>query len=94
MSPYQKEIDLLSSLLKQDNTLTPSAVKANDSLTGSPQNYKRVLDMTATAYAPGPLDNGKWNDLTYVGGKVAKGVAAVDPRVIPMGTQVMGRRLR
>ena len=44
--------------------------------------------MTATAYAPGPLDNGKWNNLTYMGGTVQHGVAAVDPRVIPMGTKL------
>jgi len=44
--------------------------------------------MTATAYAPGALDNGKWGNLTYMGGKVRKGVAAVDPDVIPMGTRL------
>ncbi|MDD4600596.1 MAG: 3D domain-containing protein, partial [Negativicutes bacterium] len=38
--------------------------------------------------APGPLDNGKWNNLTYVGGIVQKGVVAVDPKIIPMGTKL------
>lgn len=54
----------------------------------APQNYKKVLSMTATAYAPGVLDNGHWNNLTYMGGTIHHGVAAVDPSVIPMGSKL------
>lgn len=88
LAGYQDEFALLSMLLNNTNSLNPKAVENNNSLAGAPQNYRKMLDMTATAYGPGPLDNGKWNDLTYVGGKVKKGVVAVDPKVIPMGTKL------
>ena len=87
IAPYEKELAVITALFT-NQPLTPKGVLDNNSLTGAPQNYKRVLNMTATAYAPGPLDNGKWNNLTYMGGTVQHGVAAVDPRVIPMGTKL------
>lgn len=86
--PYQNQINLLQTLLNINNQLKPETAKANDALLGAPKNYKRVIDITATAYAPGPLDNGKWGNLTYMGGTVHKGVAAVDPNVIPMGSKL------
>lgn len=85
--PYEKEIAIITALLT-NQSLTPKTTLENNSLSGAPQNYKRILNMTATAYAPGPLDNGKWGNLTYVGGIVKHGVVAVDPRVIPMGTKL------
>ena len=88
LAGYQDKVALLANLLNSSNTLIPQAVQNNNSLTGDPQNYRKLLDMTATAYGPGTIDNGKWNDLTYEGGKVKKGVVAVDPAVIPMGTKL------
>ncbi len=88
LAPYQKELGILTTLFGGSNALNPNVARDNNSLTGAPQNYKRALDMTATAYGPGPLDNGKWNNQTFMGGIVRKGVAAVDPRVIPMGTKL------
>lgn len=52
-------------------------------------NAKQVLDITATAYAPGPHDNGPWGDKTHLGTKVRPGVIAVDPRIIPLGSRVL-----
>jgi 3D (Asp-Asp-Asp) domain-containing protein len=86
LSSYQNELTALSMLFKGD-VLSPQTSRDN-TLTGAPQNYSRVLDMTATAYGPGVQDNGKWNNLTYMGGTVRKGVAAVDPTVIPMGSRL------
>lgn len=88
LAPYQEQLNVFSAFINGGTRLTPSSVSENESLTGAPENYRRVIDMTATAYAPGPLDNGKWNSLTYVGGTVKKGVVAVDPRVIPMGSKL------
>lgn len=51
-------------------------------------SYSKKLDIKATAYAPGPHDNGKWGDLTHIGTKVRPGVIAVDPKVIPLGSKV------
>ncbi|MFH1514604.1 MAG: 3D domain-containing protein, partial [bacterium] len=50
---------------------------------------KRVLEMEATAYDAGPISTGKWaNGRTFTGAKAVFGVVAVDPRVIPLGTQL------
>lgn len=87
VGPYEKDIVALVALLNKQS-LIPQAARENNSLTAAPQNYKRILNMTATAYASGPLDNGKWNNQTYVGGVVRPGVAAVDPRIIPIGTKL------
>ncbi|WP_378957084.1 3D domain-containing protein [Pelosinus sp. sgz500959] len=87
IAPYEKEVAMISALLN-NQTLAPQTTRESNSLTGAPQNYKRILNMTATAYGPGMLDNGKWNNLTYMGGTVKHGVVAVDPRVIPMGTKL------
>ena len=88
LQSYEQEFTALSALLNLNQTLAPQAAVNSSTLPGSPQQYARIIDMTATAYGPGPLDNGKWGDLTYMGGKVRKGVAAVDPTVIPMGTRL------
>lgn len=54
----------------------------------APANYKQALDVVATAYAPGPHDNGKWGNLTHIGTQVRPGIIAVDPRVIPLKSKV------
>lgn len=55
---------------------------------GAPTKYEKVLDITATAYAPGPLDNDQWGDKTYMGTTIRPGVIAVDPKVIPLGSRL------
>lgn len=87
LGPYQDRLTSLQALLQQTGLL-PLSLHDSNNLTGAPQNYKRELNMTATAYAPGAHDNGHWGDLTYTGGRVQKGVAAVDPDVIPMGSKL------
>lgn len=87
IAPYEKELGILSTLFN-NQLLAPKTTPDNNVLLGAPQNYKKMIDMTATAYAPGELDNGKWKNQTYVGGIVKHGVAAVDPTVIPMGTKL------
>lgn len=52
-------------------------------------HYTEVLDMEATAYYPGPESTGEWADgYTYTGLLAGKGVVAVDPTVIPLGTRL------
>jgi len=87
IAPYENKVALIAGLFK--NPVLNSPVNhEHQSLTVPPVAYKRIVNMTATAYAPGPLDNGKWNNQTYMGGTVRKGVAAVDPKIIPMGTKL------
>ncbi|EAX48859.1 3D domain protein [Thermosinus carboxydivorans Nor1] len=54
----------------------------------APKDFQQVLDIVATAYAPGPHDNEQWGDKTYLGTKVRPGVIAVDPDIIPLGSRV------
>lgn len=50
---------------------------------------RRVLTMVATAYDPGPHSCGPFaSGRTAIGLPAVKGVIAVDPRVIPLGTRV------
>ncbi|VBB09880.1 Hypothetical protein LUCI_5178 [Lucifera butyrica] len=56
-----------------------------------PEDVKKVLNITATAYAPGRHDNDQWGNKTYMGTRVRPGVIAVDPRVIPLGSRVFIR---
>jgi 3D (Asp-Asp-Asp) domain-containing protein len=55
--------------------------------------YKKVLNMRATAYTATYADTGKGPGdsgfgITYTGVRVRKGIIAVDPRVIPLGSRV------
>ncbi|SMC51996.1 3D domain-containing protein [Sporomusa malonica] len=64
---------------------TPVTAKA---ATNAPDNFQKVLDVRATAYAPGPHDNGPWGDKTHIGTTVRPGIIAVDPNIIPLGSRV------
>lgn len=60
---------------------------------GDVVRYQNVIDMRATAYTASLKDTGKSPDhplfgITATGAKVKKGIIAVDPRVIPLGTKV------
>lgn len=50
-----------------------------------PGRYSRQLTMTATAYTA--FDEGNGNT-TYSGHKLRRGLVAVDPKVIPLGTRL------
>jgi len=50
---------------------------------------RRLLTMTATAYDPGPGSCGRHaKGRTCIGMQAGHGVAAVDPRVIPLGSRI------
>ncbi len=55
---------------------------------GEEVGRNQQMDIVATAYAPGPHDNGKWGNLTHIGTQVRPGVIAVDPKVIPLGSKL------
>ena len=62
--------------------------KDTSSSAKAPSKYEDVLDITATAYAPGAHDNDQWGDKTYLGTQIRPGVVAVDPDVIPLGSRL------
>lgn len=69
-----------------EGTRTPALVVQTES---GPLRYSEVREMTATAYYPGPRSTGEWADgLTFTGLVARRGVIAVDPTVIPLGTRL------
>ena len=70
----------------QDSKDTNDQSKAPSGKT--PTHYEKVLDIKATAYAPGAHDNDQWGDKTFLGTDIRPGVIAVDPNVIPLGSKV------
>ena len=60
--------------------------KAKQSVPGSKEKigFSKVISVTATAYSPS-CDGGQ---VTYLGVKPYRGIVAVDPRVIPLGTKM------
>lgn len=60
---------------------------------GEDLKYKEVIDAQATAYTSSYEDTGKHPDhpyfgMTYTGVKARRGIIAVDPNVIPLGSRV------
>lgn len=72
---------------KTPSTQSTTEKKSPGSAT-PPNDYKKVLDISATAYAPGAHDNDQWGDKTYTGTQVRPGIIAVDPDIIPLGSRV------
>ena len=52
---------------------------------GAPDRYRRVINMEASAYTTEDPGNGTH---TYGGNQLRKGLVAVDPNVIPLGTRL------
>ncbi len=71
----------------QDNSGSKENTEKKQSK-NAPRKYEKVLDIKATAYSPGPLDNDQWGDKTYLGTTIRPGVVAVDPKVIPLGSRL------
>ncbi|AJQ26444.1 3D domain-containing protein [Pelosinus fermentans] len=71
---------------QEDSTAKPDTEKKQSG--NAPSKYEKVLDIKATAYSPGPLDNDQWGDKTYLGTTIRPGVVAVDPKVIPLGSRL------
>lgn len=69
---------------KEEKEETKSPVSDSN----GPTHYKEVFDISATAYAPGPHDNGQWGTKTHIGTEVRPGIIAVDPKLIPLGSRV------
>lgn len=62
----------------------PAALPAGKS---APTNARTILSLESTGYTPGPESCGDSADgITATGHRAQKGIAAVDPRVIPLGT--------
>ncbi|MBP2643386.1 MAG: hypothetical protein H6Q67_1273 [Firmicutes bacterium] len=76
-----------SVMLSPVSAATPQEVAHNESAK-PPVKYEQVIDIKATAYAPGPHDNDQWGSKTYLGTQIRPGVIAVDPKIIPLGSKL------
>ena len=65
----------------------PAPVKEPSVPTIAGKEYRKQLDIVASAYGPGNVMS-KYGGLMYTGTKVRQGVIAVDPKVIPLGSKV------
>ena len=63
------------------------ATAAATATTGKPLRRVRSITLTATGYSPDPRENGGYT-VTATGLPIGYGAAAVDPRVIPLGTKM------
>ena len=72
----------------QDKIIEYGTVSVATTSRGESFRYTKVLECIATAYDPGPESNGKYAGKTATGRKPEKGVIAVDPKVIPLGSRV------
>ena len=73
---------------KQEAKTPQPAPDTKQEANSPPSDYQQVLEVSATAYAPGPHDNDQWGNKTYIGSQVRPGIIAVDPNVIPLGSRV------
>ncbi|WP_405080025.1 3D domain-containing protein [Paenibacillus chitinolyticus] len=55
---------------------------------GKQVQYKKVLNIKASAYSADPSENGGYAGIDYFGNKLTVGTIAVDPNVIPLGSTV------
>lgn len=76
-------------VLAMYNTGSPSPPPPSRGSGNGPGRYVKVMDMVATGYCPCALCCGPYaNGLTYTGLPAKKGIAAVDPNVIRLGTRL------
>ena len=61
---------------------------ANSAVDKAKLDYKYYIDCQATAYDMSPEENGGYAGQTATGVPLEKGVIAVDPKVIPLGSRV------
>ncbi|MDZ4910448.1 hypothetical protein GNF68_15715, partial [Clostridium perfringens] len=57
---------------------------------GKTFNYSKALSVKATAYSSAASENGGWGAVDYFGNSLELGTIAVDPKIIPLGTKVLG----
>lgn len=71
----------------KSSSVSSKAVEDKSAGTINGMSYKKKITVTATAYTDSPSENGG-HTTTAMGTPLRKGVIAVDPSVIPLGTSV------
>lgn len=82
--PQDKKVEIKkteNNEAKEDTLETEPAAKKEE-------KSHKTLTMVATAYTSDPAENGPWGNVAYDGQTLRRGIVAVDPNVIPMGTRL------
>jgi len=89
-SKKAKTIEVSSKVIKQPvSRIVAYGTAGTISRGGQTVRFKKAYEMSATAYYPGPESTGKWADgYTSIGMKATFGIAAVDPKVIPLRSRL------
>ncbi len=74
--------------VENDDIQATASSDASASKIGTKPDYKYYIDCEATAYDMSAEENGGYAGQSATGVPLEKGVIAVDPRVIPLGTRV------
>lgn len=81
-----------TNLRKADSSSTaeqaPAKIKSMELSNGNTINYSRLIPVKATAYTADAEENGIWGAFDFLGNPLKLGTIAVDPDVIPMGSEV------
>lgn len=86
----KKELDMLPVILPHvdSQTATSPTVSREDTVNVS-RGTDRVITVVATGYTAAPEENWPYAGApSYIGLPLARGIVAVDPNVIPMGTRL------
>ena len=73
----------MSALEKEETRFGDSTISRSHN--GVPNKYVRVMTMHASAYSAQDPGNSNY---TATGSRLKKGIASVDPRIIPLGTKI------
>lgn len=71
-----------------ENSVSVNMETSDEAVDSSKLNYSYYIDCEATAYDLSPEENGGYGGQSATGVPLDKGVIAVDPKVIPLGTRV------
>lgn len=90
---YENGEKLAEEILREDIIAEPATQvlalgTISSSRGGRDLQFKKMLKMEATAYAPDPRCLGVSSKYTATGVRAKRGIIAVDPRIIPLGTSL------
>lgn len=82
--PQDKKVEIK----KTENNDTKEDTFKTEPTAKKEEKSHKTLTMVATAYTADPAENGPWGNVAYDGQTLRRGIVAVDPNVIPVGTRL------
>jgi len=89
MLPVKEQDAAVLSAPTAAETVTPKVSQESTQSVSRGSRSERMITMVATGYTDAPEENWPWAGApSYIGLPLARGIVAVDPDVIPMGTKL------